>query len=95
MLLHHEPSAWGTVVPLDGPAHPQQASPRGVGAVEPGAVRTERAPDRALRQGIPSLLEWIDEAEAVHRPLAGKMLIGMLLAVIAFVMASHLGWLSS
>lgn len=50
---------------------------------------------RRSGRGIPALLDWIDEAEAVNRVPAAILSIAVLISAFALLLAVRLGWLPS
>jgi len=60
---------------------------------KPSPVAAKRRPFRRSCRGIPALLDWIEEAEAVNRTSASNILITVLIVVVAVLTATRLGWL--
>ncbi len=62
----------------------------GAASERPGGVEQVRLPWRP-RRGIPALLDWIEEAEAVNRPMAARLLVAALIPILILVALTRLG----
>jgi hypothetical protein len=60
---------------------------------KPSPVGAKQHPSRRSRRGVPALLDWIEEAEAVNHTSAANILIAVLIVVVAVLTATRLGWL--
>ena len=71
---------------------PGSKEPQGVaGQKAYGKSRHVRLPGRP-RRGVPALLDWIDEAEAINRAAAARLQVAVLIAVFILLLLARLGY---
>jgi len=80
----------GPAMPEDSSVRGSKESPVGAASERPGGKKPTYRPCRP-RRGVPALLDWIEEAEAVNRPVVTRLLVAALIAAFITLLLVRFG----